>query len=603
VRTGAFIVPEAATAAAQALRVDYDGGGAAAKRRGVRGTMNDTHFLGQILIFLAAAVATVTLFRRINVPPVIGYLVAGAAIGPHGAGVIGDTATVRGLAELGVVFLMFSIGLGLTLERLATMRGHLFGLGLAQVAASGLALGLAAYALGIEPRAAIVVGAGLALSSTAMVLQLLADKGEIVGRAGRVALSILLFQDLAVVPLIVLVPLLGAESTTVGTALGIALLKAALALLAILVAGRLVLRPLFRVIAARHTPELLVGLALLVVLGAGYATEAAGLSLALGAFLAGLLVAETEFRHQVEADLAPFRGILLSLFFMTVGMTVDFGVIAREGWTVAAVVGAILVIKALTIAGVCRALRLPTGLALRQGLMLAESGEFAFILFALAMTAGLIDDGTGRVLVLAVALTMVATPLLAVAGRAAENWFEVEAGGLQRLAAESEDLNEHVLVLGYGRVGETVARLLAARGIPFIALDLDPARVAAARSHGLPVYYGDASSRLVLRAAGAERARLAVVTLNDGAATARTVTVLRGRFADMPIFARARDAAHCNELSRLGATGIVPEIVEVSLLLGAQVLRGAGIAEEEITRVLAEERGHVIESRAAAPDV
>ncbi|MFM2129117.1 MAG: hypothetical protein RL477_663, partial [Pseudomonadota bacterium] len=515
--------------------------------------MTETHFLGPILIFLAAAVATVALFRRIYISPVIGYLVAGAAIGPHGAGLISDVASVRGLAELGVVFLMFSIGLELTLKRLATMGGQMFGLGAAQLAASGLAIGLAAWAAGLAPRAALVVGAVLALSSTAMVLQWLGEKGEIVSRAGRVALAILLFQDLAVVPLIVLVPLLGAAGTSVGLALAIALLKAGAALVVIVVIGRLVLRPLFRFIAARHTPELLVGLALLVVLGAGYATEAAGLSLALGAFLAGLLVAETEFRHQVEADLAPFRGILLSLFFMTVGMTVDFGLIGREGPTLAAIVAAILALKAITITGVCRALGVPWRLALRQGLMLSESGEFAFILFAMAVTAGLLDDHTGRLLVLAVAVTIVATPLLAAAGRKVENWFEVEAGGLEKLASESEDLSDHVLVLGYGRVGETLGRLLAARAIPFVALDLSPTRVAEARSHGLPVYYGDASSRLVLRAARADRARLAVVTLNDGAATARTVTVLRDRFPDMPIFARARDGAHCEELARLGA--------------------------------------------------
>lgn len=556
--------------------------------------MSETHFLGPILIFLAAAVTTVALFRRINISPIIGYLAAGAAIGPYGAGLIDDVASVRGLAELGVVFLMFSIGLELTLKRLAAMRGHMFGLGAAQVGASGLAIGFAAWAFGLEPRAALVVGAALALSSTAVVLQLLGEKGEIVSRAGRVALAILLFQDLAVVPLIVLVPLLGTAGTSVGMALLIALAKAAVVLVVIIVIGRLVLRPVLRVIAARRTPELFVGLALLVVLGAGYATEAAGLSLALGAFLAGLLVAETEFRHQVEADLAPFRGILLSLFFMTVGMTIDFGLIGREGAKIAAAVAGLLVLKFVTIAGVCRALGLPFGLAARQGLLLAESGEFAFILFAMAATAGVLDADTGRVLVLAVALTIALTPLLAAAGRAVEGWCQVRTGGLERLESESEDLADHVLVLGYGRVGETVGRLLAARAIPFVALDLSPSRVAEARAQGLPVYYGDASSRLVLRAAHADRARLAVVTLNDGGAALRTVNVLRERFPDMPIFARAHDGAHCAELSRLGATGIVPEIIEVSLQLGAQALRGAGLAEDDIALALAEARAEAV---------
>lgn len=557
--------------------------------------MTDTHFLGQALIFLAAAVATVTLFRRISVSPVIGYLVAGAAIGPFGAGLIAEPGAIRGLAELGVMFLMFSIGLGLSLKRLAAMRGHLFGLGSVQFLSGALAIGGAAYALGLEAGVAIVIGAALALSSTAVVLQSLGERGELVSRAGRVSLAILLFQDLAVVPLMVLVPQLGAGATGLWLSLGLALAKAVGVLAVIVGLGRLVLRPVFRVIADRRTPELLVGLALLVVLGTGFATEAAGLSLALGAFLAGLLVAETEFRHQVEADLAPFRGILLSLFFMTVGMTVDFSLLATRGATLALLVAGILVLKFVTITIACRLFRLPTGVALRQGLTLAQGGEFAFILLALALTAGLIDPVTRDVVVLAVTLTLVLTPLLVSAGRRVETLFEAEAeGGLQRISAEAGDLSDHVLVVGYGRVGEGVARLLASHALPFIALDLDPARVAEGRDQGLPVYYGDGSSRLMLRAAGAERARLAVVTTNDARATARAVTVLRNRFPDMPIYARAADPSHCTELRELGANGIVPEIVEVSLQLGGQVLRGLGLADDEISRLIQAERDRVL---------
>jgi CPA2 family monovalent cation:H+ antiporter-2 len=563
--------------------------------------MIETHFLGQVLIFLAAAVATATLFKRINVSPVIGYLVAGAAIGPFGAGLIDAAEGVRGLAELGVMFLMFSIGLELSLQRLAAMRGQLFGLGSVQFLSATTVIGVVAWALGLSPRAAIVVGAALALSSTAVVLQLLGERGEIVSRAGRVALAILLFQDLAVVPLMVLVPQLGAPATGIWMALALALAKAAGVLVLIMGLGRLILRPVFRVIAARRTPELLVGLALLVVLGTGYATEAAGLSLALGAFLAGLLVAETEFRHQVEADLAPFRSILLGLFFMTVGMTVDFSLLFTEGGRIALVVGGILLAKALTISASCLAFRLPVGLALRQGLVLAQSGEFAFILLALAVGAGLLDTASSRVLVLAVTLTLFVTPGLVALGRRIESLFGHDAGGMEQLSAEAHDLSDHVLVLGCGRVGGQVARLLAGRAQPFIALDLSPSRVQKARSEGLPVYYGDGSSHLVLRAAGAARARLAVITMNDARATARAVTVLRDRFPDMPIYARAADVDHCDELARLGATGIVPEIVEVSLLLGGQVLRGLGLAEEEVARILADERHRVMDHEDVAP--
>lgn len=548
--------------------------------------MTDTHFLGEVLLFLGIAVGTVALFRRLNVSPVIGYLVAGMAIGPDGLGLIRDPARLAGLAELGVVFLLFSVGLELTFHRLRAMGWGLLGLGVAQVMFCGFALGLVGWMVGLRPGTAVMVGGALALSSTAIVLQLLAERGEIMGRAGRVAVAILLVQDLAVVPLLVLVPLLGGAETALAEALGLALGRAVLALAAIILIGRLVIRPLFHAIASRRTPELLVGLSLLVVLGASFATEAMGLSLALGAFLAGLLVAETEFRHQVEADLQPFRGLLLSLFFVTVGMNVDFGLIVTEGTRLAAVVGGILAIKLAVIFGTALLFRLPAPLALRQGILLAECGEFALILFAPAMALGLIDGETGQLLMLAVAVTMVLTPLLGAIGRFVEGRLEADGGGVGHLEAETRDLTDHVLVLGFGRVGEALAELLTAPGIPYVALDLNPARVAEARGRGLPVYYGDGSRRDVLRAAGAERARLVAITMNDAAAAARTVAILRARFPDMPIFVRARDAAHCRELSRMGATGIVPELVEVSFQLGAQVLKGAGLAEDDVALAL-----------------
>jgi CPA2 family monovalent cation:H+ antiporter-2 len=552
--------------------------------------MTDTHFLADTLIFLAAAVAAVALFGRVKVSPVVGYLVAGMIIGPHGFGFIGDVASVRALAELGVVFLLFSIGLELSLPRLKVMRGQVFGLGAAQVALSGSAIGIAAWWLGLDARAAIVVGAGLALSSTAIVLQLLSERGELTGRSGRTALAILLFQDLAVVLFLVLVPQLGRDSGSVLTAVGLAGVKALAALIAIVILGRLVLRPAFRVIAAYRLPELLIGLTLLVVLGISFATESVGLSLALGAFLAGLLLAETEFRHQVEADIQPFRGILLSLFFMTIGMNVELGLLVTKTAPLALLVVGLLGVKVLTIGGLCLAFRLPPGLALRQGIMLAESGEFAFILFGIALASGILDVGLARLLMLAVAITMLLAPALMALGRWAERRLTAEAGRLHQLHGETQDLRNHVVIAGYGRVGQVVAGVLSRRDVPWVALDLDPARVSAGMERGAPVFYGDSARGGVLQAAGAERARAVVVTLNDAAAAARLVALLRERLPNVALFVRGRDEAHCRELSRLGATAVVPEILEASLQLGARALKSAGIGDEDIVDVLAEMR-------------
>lgn len=551
--------------------------------------MTDSAQLRDILVVLLAAVAVVPLFRRLRASTVLGYLTAGALIGPHGFGLLHDVEAAAGLGELGVVFLLFSIGLSLSVERLAALRRYALGLGIAQVVLTTVALGALLRALGVESAAALVLGGGLALSSTAVVLQMLVERRELSTPRGRIALAVLLLQDVAVVPLLTLVPLLRVGEASVLPALGIALLRAALVLVVILVVGRLALRPLLRVVARDGTPELFTGIVLLLVLGVGWLTQQAGLSMALGAFLAGVLVAETEYRPQVEGDVQPFRGILLALFFMSVGMGVDVGMLWTRAPLLIGLTAALLVVKAGILTALARSLRFGTATAAAVGLMLAQGGEFGFVLFALAGQAGVLGADIAPLAVLVVGLSMAATPLLLAASRRVAHRLEESDAGAA-LAERAGELQAHVIVAGFGRVGQTVALLLESHGTPYLALDLDAERVLDARRRTRAVFFGDASRAEVLKAAGIERAQAVVITVDEPAAASRTAHVARRVAPETPVLARARDIAQAEALGQAGATAAVPEIVEGSLQLGAAVLRQVGASRDEIDQVLAEFR-------------
>ncbi|HET6519918.1 MAG TPA: monovalent cation:proton antiporter-2 (CPA2) family protein [Geminicoccaceae bacterium] len=540
-----------------------------------------------VLVFLSAAVAVVSAFHWLRISPVLGYLAAGMLIGPHGLGLIEDTEEGHALADLGVVFLLFTIGLELSLERLRVMRRLVFGLGTLQVVVSGLVIGGGAVALGASVEAAVVIGGGLALSSTAFVLQLLKERGEQATRFGRAAFAVLLLQDLAVVPMLTLVPLLARDEPSLLAALGLAALKAAVALAVVAAAGRLLLRPVFRIVAAARNPELFVAAVLLVVLGAGWVMTQGGLSMALGAFLAGVLLSETAYRHQVEADIRPFRGILLGLFFMVIGMAMDLGLVLRRLPELALLVAAVLAAKAVVLAALCRAFGERRDVALRVGLLLAQGGEFGFVLFGAAMAAGLLPPATGQLLLATIALSMVVTPALAALGaRLSARLAPPVADDRAALGEAAEHLADHVVIAGFGRVGQTVAHLLAAGGIPYLALDLDHARVTTCRARGLPVFYGDADRIDVLTAAGVERARAAVITMDRVAAATQAVTALRASFPELRIFARARSRRHARLLAGRGATAAVPEAIEASLQLGGIVLDAVGVGRDAVTRLI-----------------
>lgn len=549
--------------------------------------MHEPSLLSDLLLLLLAPVIIVPLFQRLRTSPIVGYLVAGIVIGPDALGLIAETPTIDALAELGVAFLLFAIGLELSLQRLRLMRRLVFGLGGSQVLLTGAAIGLVAWLLGASGAAAIVIGGALALSSTAFVLQLLVERGEQVDRFGRTAFAILLFQDLAVVPLLVLVPLLGADPEQLLPAIGLAALKAGLVLGLVLVAGRLVLRPIFRVVAATRSAELFVSATLLVVLGLGWLMTQAGLSMPLGAFLAGLLLSETEYRHQVEADIRPFRGLLLGLFFITVGLGMDLGVVLARLPDVALVLLGLITGKALLITALCLAFRLPIGDALRVGLLLAEGGEFAFVLMEAAMREGVLPDPTAQVLMASVALSLIATPFLAELGSQLARRIRRRAeGDLGTLRSEAEELSDHVIIAGFGRVGQTIAKLLAAANVPHVGLDLDPIRVARCRDEGLPAFYADASRMEVLAAAGAGRARAAVITIDQPGAVDRAVAALHQHFPELRLFVRGRDLRHRRALEERGATAVVPEAVEASLQLGGVVLESVGASPESASEII-----------------
>jgi CPA2 family monovalent cation:H+ antiporter-2 len=539
------------------------------------------------LIILIAAVTVVSLFRRLRASAVLGYLVAGALIGPNGLALLQDVTASAVLGQLGVVFLLFSIGLELSIDRLVGLRRYVFGLGVAQVVVTALVLWFVLQALGLDRGSALIIGAGLALSSTAVVLQILVQRRELGTPHGRVAFAVLLLQDLAVVPLLTMVPLLARRETSILSALGGAFLKTAAALIVIIALGRLALRPMLRLVAKDGTPELFTGIVLLVVLGVGWLTEQVGLSMALGAFLAGLLMAETEYRPQVEGDIQPFRGLLLALFFMTVGMGLDLELLGRQWPLLVGLLLALLAVKATILLALSRAFGLPLAVAAGIALMLAQGGEFGFVLFSLARQAGAISAEVAQVAVLVVGLSMAATPVLLASSRHMLRRLERPSDQPHdALVANTSEMNDHVVIAGFGRVGKTLGILLDSQFIRYVALDLDPELVAEARQRGLPVFYGDASRAEVLKAAGIERARMAVSTLNDPDAASRAVHVLRGQRTSLPIIARAHDISQCERLVRAGATVAVPEIVEGSLQLGGVLLRQLGESPERVNQLL-----------------
>jgi CPA2 family monovalent cation:H+ antiporter-2 len=546
-----------------------------------------TGYLPKILVLLISAIAAVLALQRFRITPVLGYLVAGVIVGPSILGLVANPEDARNIAEYGVVFLLFAIGLDLPLQRLQGLWRDLVGLGLGQVIITAAVFTLAARGLGMETAPALVIGAALAFSSTATVLQILRERAEIATRFGRVALAILLLQDIAVVPLLALLPLLHEEGPALAAALGLATIKATAALVLIFAVGRLLLRPIYRAIAATRNHELFTAANLLVVLGTAWLTARAGMSMELGAFLAGLLLAETEFRHQVEADIQPFRGIFLGLFFISVGMTIDLALVAANLVPLIAITVGMVAAKAAIVAALCMASGQGAPLGMRAGLTLAQGGEFAFVVFSLAAQLGVVPFTTSSLLTAAVAISIAATPILAVMGRRCAALLKrPDQPETEKIAAEADDLAGHIVIAGFGRVGRIVGHLLAQRDIPFVAIDADLHCVEHGRRDGAPVYFGDAGRPEILRAAGIERAIAAVITLDEPEAVARLVRELRRTQPDLKIIVRSRDTEHGRGLREAGAAAVVLEALEPGLQIAAAALKLKGLTADEIAAAL-----------------
>ncbi len=553
--------------------------------------MEHSQVLIDILIFLGAAIIIVPLFHRFHISPILGYMAAGILIGPSGLALVHDSGDAHTLAEFGVVFLLFMIGLELSVERLRAIGGKTFLLGVLQVAVTSVAIALIALSLGLSPAASAIIGGGLALSSTAFVMKYLSETGERATRFGLVVFAVLLVQDLAVVPFLILVPLLGAPDSSFLEAFGMAALKGSIAFAFVILLGRFLLKPLYQMIASARSAELFVSATLLVVLGTGWIMSLAGLSMTLGAFLAGLLLSGTQYRHQIEADIRPFRGILLGLFFMIIGMSMDLSLIISRWPAVLSLLLLLMLGKTLITAALSYMLGNPLSRSTRIGLALSQGGEFGFVMFGAALTFNLIEPELVNILLAAIALSMMATPGAFWLGRQISSRIKTasslsEPGSALDLLQHDDPPQEQVLIAGFGRVGQTVAKVLSDAGISYVALDLDQARVAACRERGMSVYYGDADQIKVLQAVGAQRAKIAVITLDQEKTACRVVAALRDNYPELPIYVRARDRSHSRNLEQAGATAMVFEAAEASLQLGSIVLASLDVCTDEITSVI-----------------
>ena len=562
-------------------------------------------YLRETLLFLALAGIFIPLLQRLKVNQVLGFLAVGALFGPFGFGLwAGDfpwltyfsfvrAEQVSGLAELGVMFLMFMIGLELSTERLWALRRWVFGAGVGQVAVSACLIGAVAYYFGLSLEASIVLGLVLSLSSTAVVMQLLTDQRSLQTPAGQAGFSILMFQDLMVVPLFILIDVFASgRSDDLAYLLSFAAVKSAGAILLIYLLGRRVIRPLFQFFVKKRQPDVFMALTLLSTLGIAGLTYLAGLSMALGALLAGLLLAETEFRHEVEVTIEPFKGLLMGLFFMSVGMQIDVREILKSPILIPLAVLSLFAVKTLVISVIFRIGGFHWGRAVETGVLLGQGGEFAFIVVAYALGTKLIGPQVAQFVMLVVGLSLFATPALAKAARGFGNWWE------KRHHHQMADLahgapppqGSTVIIAGFGRVGQLLAKVLTEQDIAYVAIENDARLVTTLHPRGFPVYFGDASRAELLQKVNADRAAAVVLTMDHAASVLHAVKSIRREYPQLPVYARARDEAHAVALIQAGATLVVPEALESALRLTATVLHTVGLSEARTTDIVQAER-------------
>lgn len=545
-----------------------------------------TSLLAQVALFLAATVIAVPLFRRFRLSAVLAYLASGMLLGPFGLALVADVESILHFAEFGVVLLLFVIGLELQPSRLLALRRVVFGLGAAQVLLTTIALAALGLLAGLPVPAALIAGFGLSLSSTPMVLQLLGERHELKSQHGRAAFGVLLFQDLAVLPVLALLPLLGIAVVSGDAVTRLNPLLALGAVALIVVAGRYALRPILRMVANTGIPDVFTAAALLLVIATALLVNAAGLSMALGAFIAGVLLADSEYRHELEADLEPFKGLLLGLFFIAVGMSVNLGLVVAVPKTVLALTAGLMVAKGLVLYLLGRFAAAPLqSQAKSLALVMLAGGEFAFVLFPIAVDAGLISRDVSELLVLAVTLSMLLSPLLLIAG---DSWFRrAEAPSFDEMVPD----DHRVVIAGFGRFGQIVARILRARGIPFTALDANQTQVDFVRRFGNRIFYGDAARPELLRAAQLDKAEVLVIAVDDQDASVKIAEFAR-QYPNLKVFARVRNRQHAFRLMELGVPYIMRETYLSSLDMAEQVLEWLGDEPVAARRSVALFRAH-----------
>ncbi|MFM2251730.1 MAG: hypothetical protein RJB68_67 [Pseudomonadota bacterium] len=555
------------------------------------------------LLYLLAAVLGVVVCRSLKLPPMLGYLAVGVVIGPNALALSQNSEAVRHLGEFGVVFLMFVIGLEFNLPRLRAMRQHVFGLGLLQVTltillATGLTLGLSiwlsgAWSLGWQ--AALALSSALAMSSTAIVVKLMIERLELESEHGKRVMGVLLFQDLAVVPLLVLIPALSASGEALFEALAWAAVKATVLVTVLLVGGQHLMRRWLTIVVRRKSDELFVLNLLLITLGLAWLTEMAGLSLALGAFIAGMLISETEYKHQVETDIRPFHDVLLGLFFISIGMLLDWRLVLERWPLVLLLVVVPTVFKAALVAAIARALGSTAGVSIRTGLYLAQAGEFGFVLLTLAQKNALVPPELLNPILAAMVLSMLITPFIVmntnriVMKLVSSEWLQ-QSLQMTSIARKSINANRHVIICGYGRCGQNLARMLEREGIPYMALDLDPDRVRQAAAAGDSVVFGDAARLQALMAAGLARASAVVITYLDVPGALKVLANTRSHAPQVPVIVRTQDDQNLEKLQEAGATEVVPEAIEGSLMLASHALALVGVPMRRVIRIVQEQR-------------
>jgi monovalent cation:H+ antiporter-2, CPA2 family len=550
-------------------------------------TMHDN--LPIILLMLTSSVLAVALFRALRLPSMLAYFTVGLLLGPHTFGILPDIEENRDLAEFGIVFLMFSIGLEFSLSQLYSMRRIVLGVGGAQVIITLVVIMAGCLLLGLDGPTSMVIGGALAMSSTAIVSKLLVERLDLNSRHGRVSIGVLLFQDLAVVPFLVLIPALAASDGHIAGILGMAALKAALALAILFVAGKTLMNRWLSLVARQRSRELFVMNVLMVTLVLAYVTKLAGLSYALGAFIAGMLISETRYRYQVESDIAPFRDILLGLFFITIGMLLNINqIVANIGLVLLLMVG-LIIFKAMVVSVLARSFGYEPGVAIRAGVTLAQGGEFSFVLLALGFTNGLIDGQELQVVLGASLLSMVVAPFiiqrnLQIAEFFARSYTHNRSRQIEDIRDAGRELSDHVIICGFGRSGQYLARFLKEESIPFIALEIDLTRVQEAATAGENVVYGDASRRIVLRAAGIEHAKALVISYNDPHSAMRILHVVQEIAPELPVIVRTLDESTMESLREAGATEVVPEVLEGSLMLASHALVLLGVPLNRVVK-------------------